>query len=164
MAKEPHSFSLLPRVPLCGELRNEAPLKQGVAVCSMASQSPPSGSLPEALGFYLLHTGVPPEWRGRGRACRARGLTITVNLSQKEEDSRPPSASAGGLRKEGTPARSSVLGGGAEEGERGAEWPQGSSARELPGGGLAAPDSSLPPTRPESPRSYKNVEKAKRKV
>lgn len=74
MAKEPHSFSLLPRVPLCGELRNEAPLKQGVAVCSVASQSPPSGSLPEALGFYLLHTGVPTRMERAWKGMQGQGL------------------------------------------------------------------------------------------
>lgn len=124
MAKEPHSFSLLPSVPLCGELRNEAPLKQGAAVCSTASQSPcRQGPLQRPWGFIRCTQKFPPEWRRRGRVSKSRGLTITANLSQEEEDSHPPSASAGGPRKEGIPVRLSVLGG-AEEGEKGAECPQ----------------------------------------
>lgn len=88
MAKEPHSFSLLPSVPLCGELRNEAPLKQGAAVCSTASQSPcRQGPLQRPWGFIRCTQKFPPEWRRRGRASRSRGLTITANLSQEEEDS-----------------------------------------------------------------------------
>lgn len=74
MAKEPHSFSLLPSVPLCGELRNEAPLKQGTAVCSTASQSLPSGSLTAALGFYPLHTEAPTRMETAWKGKQVQGL------------------------------------------------------------------------------------------